>query len=152
MSMTPREDFLKELGDLVTYTPERCKGAYSESLHEIFFNEFFHRWAPKDTQKLTTKVFPNGSDGFGGGGGSAHYINDTLEKQEKDDISQKCVALSRRDHFAGLALQAMLSSEFTVKGYAKSCQSDDELKRVISQGCVSFADSLIQELDKNESA
>lgn len=90
--MTPREEFLKELGDLVTYTPERCKGAYSESLHEIFFNEFFHRWAPKDTlenpQKHDTFKECDGSDSDCQDKDSIHYWMCHMTQEEFEERTQ----------------------------------------------------------------
>jgi len=53
------------------------------------------------------------------------------------------LGLTKREHFAGLALQGILSSEYV----SSFCKEDTVCPAAVSKAAVSYADSLLRELN-----
>lgn len=68
-----------------------------------------------------------------------------------DNNEPQCSGLTKREHFAGLAMQAMLSNP-NVIGFSQSCGWDlvNCSKEQLSQTCINHADALLAELEKSE--
>ena len=68
--------------------------------------------------------------------------NSTRIKLEGDD-EWYCIGLTKREHFAGLALQGILSSEYI----SSFCKEDTVCPAAASKAAVNYADALLRELN-----
>lgn len=85
---------------------------------------------------------------------SAHPTFDLIEVGKKlatesqmKDASKMFGGLTKREHFAGLAMQAMISSKYYGEFASEFTDSKDRLEGV-ALAAVRMADALLKELDK----
>lgn len=150
-----QEDFLDIERKIIQNLPlsEEKRNEMAENYNSFVKNvhQFNEKWAPKDMTKLTTKIVGGGD--YGSGGGKSNVMQ---EKEPKDDISKVCdglgdattnlvpkstnLVITRRDYFAAAALQGLLATPI------KHHLNHDEVVTLARE----YADSLIEELDKDE--
>ena len=65
---------------------------------------------------------------------------------EESELVNFHKGLTKREHFAGLAMQALLSN--SLMGDASMHESPEEWVKQITESGVEFADALLKELDK----
>lgn len=72
-------------------------------------------------------------------------------RNDSDSWERAALGLTLRQHYAGLALQAMLSNT-NVIGFSPSCGWDlvNCSKEQLAQFCIDQADTLLAELEKSE--
>jgi len=61
------------------------------------------------------------------------------------DNSYHCIGLTKREHFAAMAMQGLLASE---NSFTKGSDSCDEWLEDVTDGAIKMADALLKELSK----
>lgn len=77
--------------------------------------------------------------------------NDFVDLTGNDSPADPCRGLTKREHFASLALQGMLSNPDYTKAFIKTKVNAEIERKVYSELSVKMADSLIKALNAKES-